>query len=61
MDWYCSPVFVVGFGPFRAVAGLRSVSRVEGSACVCTSPCGVCPAGELQWHFACGFDFGHSL
>ena len=52
---------MVGFGPFRAVAGLRSVSRVEGSACVCTSPCGVCPAGELQWRFACGFDFGHSL
>ena len=26
-----------------------------------TSPSGVYPAGELQWRFNCGFDFGRSL
>ena len=25
------------------------------------SPSGFYPAGKLQWHFACGFDFGHGL
>ena len=28
---------------------------------MCTSPSGVYLAGKLQWHFACGFNFGHSL
>ena len=25
------------------------------------SASGVSPAGKLQWHFACGFDFRHGL
>ena len=29
--------------------------------CARASPSGVYPVGRLQWHFACGFDFGHVL
>ena len=34
----------------------RSRSRWERA-----SASGVYPAGKLQWHFACGFDFRHGL
>ena len=32
-----------------------------GAWCVRTSPSEVYPAGKLQWHFTCGFDFRNSL
>ena len=48
-------MFVCGGGGL-GVEGLWAVSRVGGSARVPRFP-----AGELQWHFSCGFDFGHCL
>ena len=50
--------FWPGVGPFRAEEGLWDVSKVESSA---RAPSEVNPAGKLQWHFTCGFDFRHSL
>ena len=56
--------FWPGFNPFGAVGGgggglVRSVwSRELG---VRASPSGAYPAGRLQWHFTCGFDFTHGL
>ena len=38
-----------------------AVSKVESSARVRVSPSEVYPAGKLQWHFTCGFDFRYSL
>ena len=38
----------------RLWRSLWAVSKIEGSAAS-----GVYPAGEVQWHFSCGFDFRH--
>ena len=40
---------------------LWAVSEVENSAHLPASSSEVYPAGKLQWHFTCGFDFRHSL
>ena len=59
----------MGYGSFLACGwlfpgcgegGLWAVSKVE---CLArgVSPSDVYPAGKLPWHFACGFDFIHSL
>ena len=47
-------------GSCGSCGGLRAVSKVE---CLArgVSPSDVYPAGKLPWHFACGFDFIHSL
>ena len=54
-------------GPFRAVGGggggvgwLWAVSKVKSSARARLAS-NFYPAGKLQWHFTCGFDFRQSL
>ena len=46
---------------FPALGVLLAVSKVESLAQAPALPSGVYPAGKLQWHFTCGFDFRHSL
>ena len=54
--------------PFRALCVCVCVLEGGGGLCpksrawsMCASPSWVYPAGKLQWHFTCGFDFRHSL
>ena len=49
---------------WMALSGLWGACRLypkSRARLMCTSPSGVYLAGKLQWHFACGFNFGHSL
>ena len=53
----CRRLMYAMFGAGGRVSGVWAVSMVESSAR--TSPSEVYPAGKLQWHFTCGFDFRH--
>ena len=50
-----------GIALSRWLGVLGAVARVEGSAHALVSPSGVYFVGEPQWHFTCGFYFGHGL
>ena len=44
----------------RLSNGFWTMSKIETSALARPSPSEVYPAGTLQWHFTCAFDFRHS-
>ena len=46
------------FQDFGRAYRLCPISKVQRA---CNSPFEVYHAGRLQWHFTCGFDFGHGL
>ena len=56
----CIYLLFFGFSPFKTVGEFMGCVQGQGLG-VRASSSGVYPAGKLQWHFACGFDFGRGL